>query len=71
LGWAIRWSASLTSATTRLRRGDIFAVDANAYFSRSGPRLVEGLEIIAQLLHPELFPWTAPADAAATLRSAN
>ena len=32
----------------------IYAVNANAYFSRSGPRLVDGLELLADLVHPEL-----------------
>jgi iron complex transport system substrate-binding protein len=31
--------------------GRIIAVDANAYFSRPGPRVVEGVELLAQLLH--------------------
>jgi hypothetical protein len=39
-------------------------VDAGAYTSRSGPRLVQGLEIIAELLHPELFSGYIPADGA-------
>ena len=34
----------------------IFTVDAAAYFSRPGPRLVDGLELLGALLHPELFP---------------
>ena len=34
----------------------LFAVDAAAYFSRPGPRLVDGLELLGRLLHPELFP---------------
>src|SRR5437870_7515320 len=34
----------------------IFAVNASAYFSRSGPRVVDGLEILAHIIHPELFP---------------
>ena len=33
--------------------GRIVAVDASAYFSRPGPRLVDGLELLAHLLHPE------------------
>jgi iron complex transport system substrate-binding protein len=33
-----------------------FAVDAAAYFSRPGPRLVEGVELLGHLLHPELVP---------------
>jgi iron complex transport system substrate-binding protein len=36
--------------------GDVVAVDAAAYFSRPGPRIVEGLELLASVLHPELFP---------------
>jgi iron complex transport system substrate-binding protein len=31
-------------------------VDAAAYFSRPGPRLVDGVELLADLLHPELVP---------------
>jgi iron complex transport system substrate-binding protein len=34
----------------------IFACDASAYFSRPGPRLVDGLELLAHTLHPELIP---------------
>jgi iron complex transport system substrate-binding protein len=34
----------------------IVAVDAAAYFSRPGPRLVDGLELMAHLLHPDLVP---------------
>jgi len=33
----------------------IYAVNASAYFSRSGPRVVDGLEILAHIIHPELF----------------
>jgi iron complex transport system substrate-binding protein len=33
-----------------------FAGDANAYFSRPGPRLVDGLELLAHALHPTLVP---------------
>jgi iron complex transport system substrate-binding protein len=34
----------------------IYAVNASAYFSRSGPRVVDGLEILAHIIHPEMFP---------------
>ena len=34
----------------------IVAVDAAAYFSRPGPRLVDGLELMAHVLHPDLVP---------------
>jgi iron complex transport system substrate-binding protein len=47
-----------------VRRGRIYAVNAGAYFSRSGPRLVDGLELLAQIIQPQLFPWTAPQDIA-------
>ena len=38
----------------------IFAVDASSYFSRPGPRLVDGVEILAWALHPEHVPEPAP-----------
>ena len=34
----------------------VVAVNASAYFSRPGPRLVEGLELLAHILHPESVP---------------
>jgi iron complex transport system substrate-binding protein len=45
-----------------LGAGEVVAVDAAAYFSRPGPRIVDGLELLAHILHPELFP-EAPAQA--------
>jgi iron complex transport system substrate-binding protein len=39
-----------------VREGRVWAVDANSYFSRPAPRLVEGVEILARILHPEAFP---------------
>jgi iron complex transport system substrate-binding protein len=39
-----------------VRRQRVFLCDGNQYFNRPGPRLVESLEIMAELLHPELFP---------------
>jgi iron complex transport system substrate-binding protein len=39
-----------------LGAGEVVAVDAAAYFSRPGPRIIEGLETLAHILHPELFP---------------
>ena len=33
----------------------VFVLDGNQYFNRPGPRLVESLEIIAEILHPEIF----------------
>jgi iron complex transport system substrate-binding protein len=38
------------------RRGEIYLVDASAYFARPGPRIVDSLEILAGILHPGEFP---------------
>lgn len=38
------------------KAGRIYATDGSSYFSRPGPRIVESLEILAHLIHPELFP---------------
>lgn len=38
-----------------MRAKRIFAVDANAYFSRPGPRLAEGIAILARAFHPDIF----------------
>jgi iron complex transport system substrate-binding protein len=37
-------------------RGQIYAVNASAYFARPGPRIVDSLEILAGILHPREFP---------------
>jgi iron complex transport system substrate-binding protein len=37
------------------KAGRVFATDGSAYFSRPGPRIVDSLEILAHLIHPELF----------------
>ncbi|MFL6516179.1 MAG: cobalamin-binding protein [Chthoniobacterales bacterium] len=39
----------------------VHIVDANAYFSRPGPRIVDTIEILAGILHPEIFPEFAQA----------
>jgi iron complex transport system substrate-binding protein len=43
------------------RTSNIYAVNASAYFSRPGPRIVNGLELLAHIIHPEVFPETALA----------
>ncbi len=35
----------------------VIAVDANAYFARPGPRVTDGIELLAHLFHPERFDW--------------
>jgi iron complex transport system substrate-binding protein len=44
------------------QNGLVYFTDANSYFSRSGPRLVNGVELLAEILHPEFFQGLAPAD---------
>jgi iron complex transport system substrate-binding protein len=39
-----------------VRSGEIWAVRGGAYFNRPGPRVVDGVEILAEILHPEVFP---------------
>jgi iron complex transport system substrate-binding protein len=46
-----------------VRDGRVYAVDANSYFARPGPRVVDGTELLAHLFHPDLFEWKGPADA--------
>ena len=43
-----------------VRNGEVYAVDGSSYYNRPGPRAVGGLEIMAEILHPELFPRTHP-----------
>jgi iron complex transport system substrate-binding protein len=38
-----------------VKAGEVWAVDASSYYSRPGPRLVDGVELMARILHPELF----------------
>ena len=42
--------------TPAARNGNVLAVDATSFFSRPGPRIVDGLEILAWAVHPEAYP---------------
>ncbi|MFZ0885388.1 MAG: cobalamin-binding protein [Candidatus Acidiferrales bacterium] len=48
------------NALPALREDRLYSVDANSYFSRPGPRLVDGLELLAHLFHPDLFTSKPP-----------
>ena len=50
-----------------VRNDRVYVVDASAYTSRSGPRLVTGLEIMAEMIHPELFSGKIPEQGALRL----
>lgn len=43
-----------------VRNRQVFAVDASSYFARPGPRVVQGTELLAHLIHPEVFAWNGP-----------
>jgi iron complex transport system substrate-binding protein len=44
-----------------VRRGQVFALDAAAYFSNPGPRAIDGIELLAELFDPTGFVDVAPA----------
>jgi Periplasmic binding protein len=46
-----------------VKSGAVWAVDASSYYSRPGPRLVDGTELLARILHPEISQG-APRDGA-------
>jgi iron complex transport system substrate-binding protein len=46
-----------------VREGRVFAVDANSYFARPGPRVIDGTELLAHLIHPQAFAWNGSATA--------
>ncbi|MBW4561393.1 MAG: cobalamin-binding protein [Mojavia pulchra JT2-VF2] len=39
------------------KSGKVYITDGNSYFNRPGPRLVDSLEILAEMLHPEIFDY--------------
>ena len=53
-----------------VRNDQVFIIDADAYTSRLGPRLVTGLEIMAEIIHPEVFSGMIPNGGAVRLSDA-
>jgi iron complex transport system substrate-binding protein len=51
------------SKLSAVRDNRVFAVDANSYFARPGPRVVDGTELLAHLIHPDMFSWDGPETA--------
>ena len=47
-----------------VENGRVFAVNGHAYFSRPGPRLIDGLEILSRIIQPEIFFWDVAPEAA-------
>ena len=50
-----RTLADLPLLDARLRDASLFVADGNQFLNRPGPRIVESLEILAEIIHPELF----------------
>lgn len=57
-GYRLEESAELARAMPHVLNARAYAVDANAYFARPGPRLAEGVELLAHLFHPGRVAWT-------------
>ena len=59
----IPWLAAQNDWKTMpaVQTGEVYLID-HVYFSRPGPRVVQGLEILAQLTHPDLFSGSIPPD---------
>ena len=75
-GYGLDETRAVAAADRRLRdelartpagSGRVWAVDASSYFVRPGPRLVDGVEILAGILHPDAWP-PPPADRAEVVR---
>lgn len=56
-GYGLADSMKLAGEVRNRTSASVFAVDANAYFARPGPRVAEGIELLAHIFHPELFAW--------------
>jgi iron complex transport system substrate-binding protein len=56
-GYRLEQSVDLARQMRRVPGAEVYAVDANAYFARPGPRVVEGVELLAHLFHPDLVSW--------------
>jgi iron complex transport system substrate-binding protein len=56
-GYGLADSMKLANDLRNRTSATVYAVDANAYFARPGPRVAEGIELLAHILHPELFVW--------------
>jgi iron complex transport system substrate-binding protein len=56
-GYRLERAVELARQMPQISDATVYAVDANAYFARPGPRVVEGVELLAHLFHPDLFQW--------------
>lgn len=59
-GYGLADSLGAANALRGRTSATVFALDANAYFARPGPRVAEGVELLAHIFHPQLFTWPHP-----------
>jgi iron complex transport system substrate-binding protein len=59
-GYRLDRAAELARELPTIEGVEVYAVDANAYFARPGPRVAEGVELLGHLFHPDLVPWANP-----------
>ena len=52
-----------------VKTGRVYAVDADSYFARPGPRIIDGTELLAHLIHPAVASWIGPPDAYCEIRT--
>lgn len=57
---SVRETLDHRGALARVAARSVVAVDASSYFSRPGPRLVDGVELLGHLLHPDRVPSPPP-----------
>lgn len=51
---------STWSSLRAVKENEVYVADGNSFFARPGPRIVDSLEMLAQVLHPELFDFHFP-----------
>ncbi|HUR91518.1 MAG TPA: hypothetical protein VMY38_02480, partial [Gemmatimonadaceae bacterium] len=56
-GYHLPEAAELARSLPRISGARVFAVDANAYYARPGPRVAEGVELLGHLFHPDRVTW--------------
>ena len=56
-GYGLDQAVELARKIPRVPGASVYAVDANAYFARPGPRVAEGIELLGHLFHPTRCDW--------------
>lgn len=56
-GYGLADAVTVAKRLPAVTDAQVYAVDANAYFARPGPRVAEGVELLGHLFHPQLVEW--------------